>query len=232
MSVAVLQSKAQIEQSRRTLLARGISRMTRFAFVKRLLRRVTVGDPVKSWDVELSASYLYKHLPCSARILDLGSFASELPYVLQASGYRALFGIDTNPRLQAMPAGVRHVRGDFHRAPFPDASFDAITSISVIEHGWDGERLFAEVSRLLRDGGVFLASTDYWPEKLETDGLEAFGVSWTIFSRDEILRMIDLAGRYDLHPAGDIELHASETPIAWNGRKYTFAWIALRKGAP
>lgn len=236
MSVAVLQSRAEIAQARRALAARGVSRMTRFGFPLRVLhrfglaRRVPIGDRVKSWDVEKSATFLTAQLPRSARVLDLGAYASELPYVLRAGGFRSVAGIDTNATLHTMPGGVRHVRGDFHRAPFRERAFDAITAISVIEHGLDAERLFAEVSRLLHDGGLFVASTDYWPDKIDTSGLTAFGVSWTIFSRRELLAMLDTAARFDLHPAGAIELDARDAVIRWNERRYTFAWLALRKG--
>jgi SAM-dependent methyltransferase len=54
--------------------------------------------------------------------------------------------------------------------PFEDRSFSCITSISVIEHGFDGSRLVREVSRLLVRGGYFIASFDCWPEKIDSSG--------------------------------------------------------------
>lgn len=54
--------------------------------------------------------------------------------------------------------GVRAVRGALERLPFPDASFDAVTSFDVIYHRWveDDAAAVAEMGRLLRPGGLLL----------------------------------------------------------------------------
>ena len=238
MTVRVLQSKSEIAEARRSLRVRGVSCLRPVPLPLRVLRRLgfasraAIGDRLKSWDVALTARFVDDHVPHSAKILDLGAYSSELPYVLHASGYTSLHGIDFDPRLATMPLqeAVHFIRGDFHHAPLRDGSIDAITSISVIEHGYSAEKLFGEASRLLRPGGYFLASCDYWPEKIDTTDVTLFGVSWTIFSRDEILAMIDAARGFDLHPTGPIELDAGDRAIDWNGRNYTFAWLALQKG--
>ncbi len=46
-----------------------------------------------------------------------------------------------------------------HRAPFPDGSFDAITSFQVIEHIWEVDAYVAELARLLKPGGVAVIAT-------------------------------------------------------------------------
>lgn len=43
--------------------------------------------------------------------------------------------------------------------PFPDAVFDVVVSFQVIEHVLDDAQLVAEIHRVLRRGGVFLATT-------------------------------------------------------------------------
>ena len=40
----------------------------------------------------------------------------------------------------------------------------------MIEHGYNGERLFAEISRILTTNGVFIASFDFWPKKIDVGG--------------------------------------------------------------
>lgn len=240
MSMDVLRSRQQIAASRRVLAARGISRVTRFPLVAGALRRLglrtatTVGDSLKSWDIERSATFIEQNVPRTARVLDLGADSSELPYVLQGSGYRRILGIDRSPALRRMPPadGVSFLEADFHQMPLRQTAVDVVTAISVIEHGYAPERLLAEVGRVLRPGGYFVFSCDYWPEKIDTQGLTVFGMSWMIFSKQELLALVGLARQFDLHLHGPVDLDASEAPIRWNDRSYTFAWAVLRKEGP
>jgi len=43
--------------------------------------------------------------------------------------------------------------------PFPDSSFDLVTGLWIIEHLQDPEKVFSEIIRVLRPGGLFLALT-------------------------------------------------------------------------
>jgi SAM-dependent methyltransferase len=115
------------------------------------------------------------------------------------------------------------------QTPFADATFKAITSISVIEHGFDAQALLKEMSRLLQPGGYFIASFDYWPEKIDTTGIEFFGMDWLIFSRQEVADFIGQAAEYGLVPDGELHYAGQETPIECAGKKYTFGWLALKK---
>src|SRR5690606_5003907 len=49
---------------------------------------------------------------------------------------------------------------DSSQLPFPDATFDVVTSFSVIEHQDDKALAAAEVARVLKPGGVFGISFD------------------------------------------------------------------------
>ena len=93
----------------------------------------------------------------------------------------------------------------------------------------DAEALLTEVSRLLRDDGYFVASFDYWPEKLDTTGTRAFGMDWRIFSRDEVDAFVEQARAFELEPIGPLRVDAKEPVIQWSGRRYSFAWLALRR---
>ncbi|HYI45279.1 MAG TPA: class I SAM-dependent methyltransferase, partial [Actinomycetota bacterium] len=65
------------------------------------------------------------------------------------------------------------VRGDALRLPFADGSFDAVMSISSIEHFGSGSSAIAEMGRVLRPGGSLvlsadsLAGSDRWPRLSE-----------------------------------------------------------------
>jgi SAM-dependent methyltransferase len=48
--------------------------------------------------------------------------------------------------------------GDITALPFADASFDLVAAFDVIEHVADDRRVFSELSRVLRPGGVLLCA--------------------------------------------------------------------------
>lgn len=192
---------------------------------------VPVGDAIKSWDVLKTANFLRDHLPGETPVLDVGAYASEILPVLHRMKYSNLAGVDLNPRITEMPFSdhIRYMVSDFVATPFPDASFGAITAISVIEHGFKSERLLREISRLLAPGGYFIASFDYWPEKVDTTGIDIFDMGWKIFSKEEVLAFIEEAQAFGLSPCGEMDLEAGEKAVRWGGKEYTFAWLALRK---
>jgi SAM-dependent methyltransferase len=193
--------------------------------------QANIGDELKSWDVLKTAQFATDNLRLTDPVLDIGAFASEILIVLHRAGFSNLTGVDLNPSLRSMPyAGkIRYEVTDFLNTPFAAASFSLVTAISVIEPGYQPERLFGEMGRLLRSNGFFVASFDYWPEKIATDGIKMFGVDWKIFSRQDVHDLIETAGAHGLSVFGEVELNAKERPISCLGRHYTFAWIALRK---
>ncbi len=235
MTAAVLLSKSEIDTARDALRRMGASCIAPWPIP--LLRRlgivggVNLGDRIKSWDILTTATFIKERLPQETPILDIGAYASEILCALHCLGYKSLAGVDLNPRIKEMPFAdpIRYEVADFMATPFPNGSFGAITAISVIEHGFDPARLLSEISRLLRPGGYFLASFDYWPEKIDTAGTKIFGMDWTIFSREEVLDFVSRAKNCGLEPVGDIALDAGDRVIRWGGKEYTFGWLALRK---
>lgn len=231
----VLQNKGQIKLAREAMKRQGRSVLeTTFPRLVRRLglsRGLPVGDFVKSWDVSLTLDFVANHLPLDARVLDLGAYCSEVPVALARMGHTGVHAVDLNPDLLNMPNAdqVKYCVSDFMSTPFPSHTFDAVTAISVIEHGYDPERLFCEVSRLLRSGGHFLASFDYWPEKIDTAETRFFDMSWLIFSRQDVEAMLAVAKRYGLSPFGELKYQADERAIHCSGFDYTFGWLALRK---
>ena len=231
----VLQSKAQIGASREAMEHQGRSVLE--GRLAKLMRRIwlakglPVGDMVKSWDVARSLDFIETHLPKDARILDLGAYCSEVPVSLANMGFTGVHGVDLNPKVKAMPHADRakYSVSDFMNTPFPQASFDAVTAISVIEHGYEPERLFAELGRLLRPGAYFIASFDYWPEKIDTGNTRFFDMYWLIFSERDVTAMLEVAKRHGLSPAGDLHPQSAERAIHCMGYDYTFGWLVLRK---
>jgi SAM-dependent methyltransferase len=235
MTAAVLLSKSEIDAARDSLRCMGASCIAPWpiALLRRLgiLGGVNLGDRLKSWDILTTATYVKERLPRETSVLDIGAYASEILSVLHRLGYTSLTGVDLNPRIREMPFAdrIRYEVADFMATPFPDGSFGAITAISVIEHGFQSERLLREISRLLRPGGYFIASFDYWPEKVDTTGIDIFGMDWRIFSKSEVLAFIEEARAVGLSPCGEINLEGGDKVIRWGGKDYTFAWLALGK---
>lgn len=235
MSLQVLREKSEIDRARLELSRRGLSCTS--SSWERILRKlgiargIEVGDKVKSWDVLKAVNFIEKHILKDAPILDIGAYASELLCALHRLDYCRLTGIDLDPRVKLMPhVGTIHYEvSDFMNAPFKNESFEAITAISVIEHGFDSQSLLSEVSRLLRPGGYFIASFDYWPEKVDTGGILLFGMNWKIFSEPEVLHFIAEARARNLIPCGELALDAQEKAITYGEKSYTFAWLAVRK---
>jgi len=235
MSLEVLQEKSQIDSARKELINKAISAVD--SPLRALMRRfgvvsgVAVGDKVKSWDVLSTLSFIQQKVANDEPILDIGCYASEIIVALHKIGYFHLVGVDLNPSLQKMPYpdSIRYEIGDFMHTNFADASFQAITSISVIEHGFNGPSLLKEMSRLLKPSGYLIASFDYWPEKIDTTGIKIFGMDWKIFSKDDIVNFIAEASGYGLFPVGEMKYGGKDKVIDCGGKQYTFAWMVLEK---
>src|SRR2546423_3782575 len=191
MSLAILQSLTEVDQARAELERRNLSCLqARRGWLRSLLRprTIEVGDRLKSWDVLRTVRFLEANIARDDAVLDIGAYASEILCILKKLGYTRLSGVDFNRDLVRMPyaESIRYEVADFMHTRFPDESFAAVTAISVIEHGFNSEALLNEVTRLLRPGGYFIASFDYWREKIDTSTTPIFGLDWRIFSRAEV----------------------------------------------
>ena len=235
MSVKVLKSKVEIAKARRELRRRGLSFTSsgwkHLAHKLGLSGGIDLGDELKSWDVLRTVEFIESNVSKDAPILDIGAFACELPCILNGLHYSNLAGIDLDPNVKKMPyaGAIRYEISDFTSTPFESESFQAITAISAIEHGLNSERLLKEITRLLRPGGFFIASFDYWPDKVDTSGIKIFGMDWRIFSKQEVSAFLNEASEFKLFPHGELDFLSSEKAIHCARRHYTFAWLALQK---
>jgi SAM-dependent methyltransferase len=189
------------------------------------------GTDRKNWDTLAAVSAILQTTGPEARVLDAGAALKSkiLPW-LSAYGYRALFGVDLSFRSALRVGNIMYEQGDLTRTRFADGYFDAVTCISVIEHGVDIQRYFQEMRRILKPGGLLITSTDYWPETVDTTGLMAGNAPWRIFDRQGIRQVVNIARSRGFILEGDVDLDAKEQAVAWNNRHYTFIYFALRKG--
>jgi len=235
MVMEVLKNKFQIENSRQEMINKGVSSLESpfRSFLRRLhlINGIVMGDYVKSWDVLKTLNFIEQNVKKTEPILDIGCYASEIIAALHKSGYSNLTGADLNPDLKEMPGQglIKYEMTNFMHTPFESGAFKAITSISVIEHGFDPQSLLKEMSRLLQAGGYFIASFDYWPEKIDTIGTKFFGMDWLIFSKHDVVDFIEQAAGFGLKPVGELHYESQEPPIDCAGKKYTFGWLVFQK---
>jgi 2-polyprenyl-6-hydroxyphenyl methylase/3-demethylubiquinone-9 3-methyltransferase len=97
-------------------------------------------------------------------VLDLGCGAGFLSNYLATQGHHVT-GIDTTTenlivaKLHDETRLVAYQKGDACELPYPDASFDVVCAMDLLEHVEEPHRLIAEASRVLRPGGTFLFHT-------------------------------------------------------------------------
>lgn len=106
------------------------------------------------------------HVPAGARVLDWGTGNGHFSYFLTRAGYRPTgFSIDGVSHAGWVGEPYEHFVGgsrtDPVTLPFADASFDAVGSVGVLEHvretGGSEAASLAEIARVLRPGGIFVA---------------------------------------------------------------------------
>ena len=98
------------------------------------------------------------------RVLDLGCGAGFLSNHLAKCGHHVT-GVDTTTealveaKLHDKTGTVKYQNADACALPFPDASFDVVCAMDLIEHVDEPQKLIAEASRVLKPGGLFFFHT-------------------------------------------------------------------------
>jgi SAM-dependent methyltransferase len=187
-------------------------------------------DSPKSWDSLKAVSCILANVPKESKVLDAGGTLSSTPLVwLYQYGFRGLFAIDlvfTRPNRRG---SIRYLPGDLTQTSFPSNYFDAITCLSVIEHGVDMYRFFQEMRRLLKPRGLLLVSTDYWSGPVDTSGLFAYNANVHVFNRVEIEKFLNVARDHGFRVIGEKEkmLECKEKSVRWTGLELDFTYLFL-----
>ena len=188
-------------------------------------------------------------------VLDVGCYESPILPMLKRLGFFNLYGCDlvlksdSNSKLTDMSSFVYHedyepiaemyndksyqlsIR-NLEDTNYSDQTFDYVTSLSVIEHGINIERYFREMSRIIKNNGYLLTSTDYWPDKLVNNkNVLSKGTPDNIFSRDEIENLVAIAEKSGLTLIEPIDFEYKDKVVRWNsiGLDFTFIFFAMRK---
>jgi ubiquinone/menaquinone biosynthesis C-methylase UbiE len=99
-------------------------------------------------------------LPRGARVADLGCGSGVFTELLRRQGYESV-GLDISPKLVALGRGkypgLELIEGDAENLPFASESLDGVLLSGLLHHFPDPRRLAAEVNRVLKRGGRFVA---------------------------------------------------------------------------
>jgi hypothetical protein len=89
------------------------------------------------------------------------------------------------------------------------------------------------MSRILKPGGILITSTDYYETPVDTRGQMAFGVPIHIFTKDEIIRALEIARQFGLSSASSLDLSSGERVVHWEkyDLRYSMVVFSLQKSA-
>jgi SAM-dependent methyltransferase len=155
--------------------------------------------------------HAYEAARRGAQVVALDADRSELDHVLAVAAAMAEAG--------EVPAGaaIRPAAGDARAMPFADDSFDVVIASEVLEHIPADADAFAEISRVLRPGGVAAVTVPAWlPERicwlLSDDYHNTPGGHVRIFTRRELNVKLARAG---LAAGGQHHAHGLHSPYWW-----------------
>jgi 2-polyprenyl-3-methyl-5-hydroxy-6-metoxy-1,4-benzoquinol methylase len=140
------------------------------------------------------------HDAAGTRLLDVGCSSGAFLRVARSLGLDAE-GVEISPEAAetARREGFRVHTGLLEEARYPDASLDAVTLIELLEHLREPRALLAECRRILRPGGVAMATTPN-------------GVSWTaraMGARWDVFSLRDMGGHVSFFNPGSLRLLAA-----------------------
>jgi SAM-dependent methyltransferase len=112
-----------------------------------------------SWDNKLFREYILTHLAGKEIVLDIGAGAGIVLEMDFKNTAAQICGVDLDPRVIDNPMLDEGKLADAVDIPYDDNRFDVVFSNNVMEHIAKPEKLFVEVHRVLKPGGIFLFKT-------------------------------------------------------------------------
>jgi len=189
-------------------------------------------DTPKNWDHLLAVLHAIRTTPKDALVLDAGAevYSAFLP-ALARIGFSRLLGVNLTLAEPQRRGPIELRFGNIEYLDLPDAAVGFAACLSVIEHGVDVARFFAEMARVLTPGGHLFVSTDYWGPGLETPGVEAYGVPFRPFDAGDIQQLAVIAEAAGLQATSPIRTEVDEKVVHWKRKdlRYTFHNLLFSK---
>ena len=119
----------------------------------------------------------------TVRLLDVGCSSGAFLLTARRLGFQ-VEGVEpsADAAQTARATGLTVFTGYLEQARFPDAAFDAITLIEIVEHLRDASALLRECARILKPGGVLLITTP----NAQSWTARAMGARWAGFSLNDM----------------------------------------------
>ena len=112
-----------------------------------------------NWDDDLFRSHILRHINDKSVVLDVGAGAGIVKQMNFRGAAARVCGVDLDPRVLENPyLDDAQVTGG-ESIPYDDETFDVVISDNVLEHLEEPQKVFAEIARVLKEGGVFLFKT-------------------------------------------------------------------------
>ncbi|RSM85955.1 class I SAM-dependent methyltransferase [Kibdelosporangium aridum] len=203
-------------------------------------RRIPGNGPTDEVFTDTELDFLLEKIQRTDEVLDMGCGTGRFTVPL-AERAAKVTGLDISPHMLAVNSSklrerglaARLVEGDMAALPFPNDSFDAVTSMLALMHIplEDRQQVFTEVARVLRPGGRLLIGvknavfermfagdrfadvdiTDVQAGELIFTGTgtgENLTAPWHSFSPDDLSRLAAIAGLSVVHLRGNSTISA------------------------
>lgn len=148
-----------------------------------------------------------KKIPAGLKILDAGAgelkykkYCSHLEYTSQDFGQYDGTGDGVGLHTDTWDQTKLDIVSDIVNIPRPDASFDAIMCIEVLEHIPDPAKAIKELSRLLKKGGKLIITSPFSSVSHMTPYHFATGFNKYYYLEHSKINNLEIL---DLHPNGD-----------------------------
>ena len=189
-------------------------------------------DLPKNWDSLAALDLILKSTDTNACIFDAGGeyYSMILPWLF-LYGYHNLSAGNLVFEKPIRRGPIRYHYSDITQTAFDANSYDAITCLSVIEHGVNLRAYFKEMSRILKPGGLLITSADYYVSKIDTQDKMAYGLPIHIFSQKEIEDALEIAAEFNLSPIGELDFSVEDKVVNWQefDLRFTFILFSLQK---
>ncbi len=168
---------------------------------------------VERYEQEVASSSLgcanlwsFLALQPSDSVLDLGCGQGQTAYKMaqRLDETGSVVGLDLTPAM-IEEAKKKYIHpqlefkvGDMHNLPFMDRCFDVITSNCVINHSLQKDKVYAELFRVLKNGGYFLVgdvvSVDELPKEVSQDPAKVAACWGGAIPENQLLQQIHSVG--------------------------------------